>query len=131
MDSRRARRARTRAMRQVPAAVLTDCRSVYDLCRKVGSLPQERRVALDLLDVRESLERDGSSIRWAPTDAQPADVLTKAGVDPTVLHRIMRTGRFTFKYDLKATKLKKAAAALVRKAKSALPKARRLVKGLT
>ena len=43
----------------IPFALGTDCKSLYDVCTKQGSMPDERRVALDLLDVRESIEQMG------------------------------------------------------------------------
>ena len=41
--------------KQVPFSLRTDCKSLYDLCVKEGSIPEERRVALDLLDVRDGV----------------------------------------------------------------------------
>ena len=64
-------------MRKVPGGFATDCNSLYDLCRKHGSLPTERRVALDLLDVREGLEEFGDQVRWVPTTHMLSDALTK------------------------------------------------------
>ena len=40
-------------------------------------MPEERRVALDLLDVRESIEEMGDQIRWIPTDHMLVDCMTK------------------------------------------------------
>ena len=42
---------------KIPFALGTDCKSLYDVCTKQGSMPDEKRVALDLLDVRESIEQ--------------------------------------------------------------------------
>ena len=55
-------------VRAVPMALATDCKSLYDLCKNDGKLPDERRVALALLDVREGIEEFGDSFRWIPTD---------------------------------------------------------------
>ena len=63
--------------RSVPFCMATDCKSLYDLCMKTGSIPDERRVALDLLDVRESIEHYGDKIRWIPTDHMLVDCMTK------------------------------------------------------
>ena len=40
-------------------------------------MPDERGVALDLLDVRESIEQMGDQIRWIPTDDMLVDCMTK------------------------------------------------------
>ena len=68
-------------------------------------MPEERRVALDLLDVRESIEEMGDKIRWIPTDHMLVDCLTKA-MPPDVMLEYLRTTEYAFKYDdvLKNTK---------------------------
>ena len=53
----------TNMCKKVPFALGTDCKSLYDVCTKNGSMPEERRVALDLLDVRCSIEEFGDKIR--------------------------------------------------------------------
>ena len=63
--------------KHVPFALGTDCKSLYDVCTKNGSMPDERRVALDLLDIRESIEEFGDKIRRIPTDHMLADCMTK------------------------------------------------------
>lgn len=55
----------------------TGCTSLYDVCNKTGRLPEERCVALDLLDVRGSLAHFGADIRRAPIDHMLVDRLTK------------------------------------------------------
>ena len=62
--------------KKIPFALGTDCKSLYDVCTKQGSMPEERRVALDLLDVRESIQEMGDLIRWIQTDHMLVDCLT-------------------------------------------------------
>ena len=45
---------------------------------KPTSTTKEKRVALDLLDVREGIEKMGDQIRWVPTDHMLVDCLTKS-----------------------------------------------------
>ena len=33
----------------------TDCKSLYNLLRRTGSMPTEKRIALDLMDARENI----------------------------------------------------------------------------
>ena len=66
-----------RICKSIPFALGTDCRSLYDICTKNGSMPEEKRVALDLMDVRESIEEMGDTIRWISTDHMLVDCLTK------------------------------------------------------
>ena len=61
----------------LPMAFGTACQSLYDVCNNTGSFPEERRVALDLLDVRESFAQFGDVICWIPTDHMLVDSLTK------------------------------------------------------
>ncbi len=51
--------------KQVPFVQATDCKSVYDLFMKTGSLSDEKRVALDLMD--ERIHR----IFWRPDKMDP------------------------------------------------------------
>ena len=57
----------TEMCKSVPFCLGTDCKSLFDLCSKVGSLPDERRVALDLMDIREGIEEFKDQIRWVPS----------------------------------------------------------------
>lgn len=54
----------------------TDCQSLYDMLEKDTSMPTERRIALDLDDVRHYL-RGGDRLEWVPTGIMMADQLTK------------------------------------------------------
>ena len=60
----------------VPQLSSTDCRSLYDLLEKDTGMPQEKRVALDVYDVRQYLA-GGDEKEWLPTGMMMADVLTK------------------------------------------------------
>ena len=95
----------TAMCKEVPFCIGTDCKSLFDLCSKIGSLPDERRVALDLLDVREGIEELGDQIRWVPTDHMLADAFTKA-MPPDLMMRYLKDNVYSFKYDedLKNTK---------------------------
>ena len=88
----------TEMCKKVPFCLGTDCKSLFDLCGKVGSLPDERRVALDLLDVREGIEEMHDQIRWVPTDHMLADAFTKS-MPPDLLLQYLKSGYYSFKYD--------------------------------
>ena len=58
--------------------VLTDCKSLYDhLTSKSAPTLDDKRTALDVVIIRESIVRLGASLRWIPTDRMLADALTK------------------------------------------------------
>ncbi|CAE8643680.1 unnamed protein product, partial [Polarella glacialis] len=53
----------------------------------------DKRCAVDLIIGRESLNRMGATLRWAPTDRQLADALTKDAAEPTDLLRAAMRGK--------------------------------------
>ena len=106
--------------REIPFALGTDCKSLYDVCTKNGSMPEEKRVALDLMDVRESIEEMGDQIRWIPTDHMLVDCMTK-NMPPDTMLNYLKSMEYAFKYDdvIKHTKRELAKTRkLAREAKS-------------
>ena len=94
-----------RMCKAIPFCLGTDCKSLYDVCTKNGSMPEERRVVLDLLDVRESIETVGDQIRWIPTYHMLVDCMTKT-MPPDAMIGYMKSMEYAFKYDdvIKETK---------------------------
>ena len=93
--------------KQIPLAMATDCRSLYDVCSKAGSLPDEKRVALDLMDLRDSLSDMGDVIRWVPTDHMLADVLTK-DMNADALLAYLKNMQYSLKYDEQISSTKRS-----------------------
>ena len=60
----------------VPLVHVTDARSLFDLVRKRGTVPTERRLLLDIESLRERVE-SGMICRWCDTKQMVADCLTK------------------------------------------------------
>ena len=83
---------------KIPFALGTDCRSLYDVCTKSGSLPEERRVALDIMDIKESIEEMGDQMRWVPTYHMLVDCMTKC-MPPDMMLTYLKTMQYAFKYD--------------------------------
>ena len=79
----------------VPSTNLTDCQSLVDHCAKEGSLPQERRVALDIADLRSGIA-DGDDLVWTSTDRMAADCITKHMPDQSLLEQVLKTNRYNF-----------------------------------
>ena len=67
------------AMQERPPVCVTDCKSMYDHLSAVRSPStlQDKRSAIDVLIIRESLKKTFCVIRWAPTGLQLADGLKK------------------------------------------------------
>ena len=79
--------------------VLTDCHSLVDSMSQVVPTSTEKRLKLDLLAIKESLDSGGINIlRWVDTRLQLGDSLTKAASDEvrqTFIHAL-QSGRFLF-----------------------------------
>ena len=83
----------------LPIVVVTDCKSLYDLCVKDGpSSTQERRLQIDLAAIAEvAMSFDHEDPKkfffWVPTHLQHADHLTKSK-PPHLLRELLREGFF-------------------------------------
>ena len=75
------------------AALVTDCKSAYDLLTRTA-IPQceEHRTTIECLLIRERLQSN-CVVRWVTSNAQLADCLTKS-MDSTVLRECLRSGRY-------------------------------------
>ena len=81
---------------RLPVCV-TDCKSLYDHLSAVGSPStlHDKRSAIDVLIIRESMRKTGCMIRWAPSGLQLADGLTKdKGEAVECLRRSLRSGSY-------------------------------------
>ena len=57
------------------------------------SVLDDRRAAIDIAIIRQSVARCGLIVRWAPTDRMLADALTKDKGDPAdLLRSVLRSG---------------------------------------
>ena len=91
-----------------------DCKSVYDQLRTFSSPNSvgDKRVAIDLVIIRESVRRIGGRVRWAPTWLRLADALTKEIPQAmNLLRAAMRSGRYQLS---KESSMMEAAAAAER-----------------
>lgn len=75
------------------AAIVTDCKSLYDLVSRTA-IPscEEYRTTLEVLLIRERC-LEHCTFRWIPTSLQLADALTKV-MDPGLLRTVLATGMF-------------------------------------
>ena len=64
-------------------------------------MPTEKRVTLDLLDVRHHLDQHPMmyQVRWIPTTAMLVDALTKHLADQTVLENFMKNNVYSLRED--------------------------------
>eukprot|EP00959_Pyramimonas_sp_CCMP1952_P150844 3156862-Pyramimonas_sp.AAC.1 len=60
---------------------VVDAKSIYDTMQKEGvACARDRRTAIDLALICESLERARGHVRWVPHGRMPVDALTKEDV---------------------------------------------------
>ena len=74
-----------------------DCKSVYDHLQAFTSpnSVSDKRVAIDLVIIRETLQRLSAKVRWAPTWLQLADAFTKENADAMdLLSAALRKGEY-------------------------------------
>ncbi|CAK0841380.1 unnamed protein product, partial [Prorocentrum cordatum] len=95
----------------LPLARVTDCASLCDTMHKEGhsKLPSERRLLLDLVGLKESLEEEVSNefvahdqrsqlaLFWVPTDRQLGDQFTKRS-DGSAIRAVLRDTRLAFQH---------------------------------
>ena len=76
--------------------VVTDCKSLYDhLFSQSSPTLDDRRTAIDIVILRDSIGRLGASLRWIPTDRMLADSLTKESVEAfDLLRACIRSGQY-------------------------------------
>ena len=82
--------------RRSPVGV-TDCRSLYDHLVSLGSggTLDDKRTAIDVAIIRQSIVRAGLEPRWCPTGHMAADGLTKDKGEPLdLLRSIIRSARY-------------------------------------
>ena len=82
-------------MQLVPGAMATDCRSLRDHCLKTGGSVTEKRVAMDIADVRAGIDA-GDQLKWIPTEWMAADGLTKHLVEQGPLDQIAMENHYSF-----------------------------------
>ena len=76
--------------------VITDCKSLFDhLISKSSPTLDDRRTAIDIIILRDSVSRLQAHVRWIPTDRMLADALTKESPDAfDLLRACIRTHQY-------------------------------------
>ena len=76
---------------------MSDCRSLYDHLITLGNggTLDDKRVAIDVAVIRQSIMRSSLQPRWVPTDRMVADGLTKDKGEPLdLLRSVFRNARY-------------------------------------
>ena len=64
-------------VKSIPMIHLTDCKSLYDLLHKRGTIPSERRLVIDIEALRNDIEMNNVTSKWVHTKQMLADCMTK------------------------------------------------------
>ncbi len=89
--------------------IVTDCKSLYDtvLANTSPAALSDKRCAIDVVVIRDSVRRCGGQIRWCPTNRQLADALTKDKGEPAdLLRACMRANIYQFADEERILELK-------------------------
>lgn len=74
---------------------MVDAKSVYDTStRNTAGGQRDRRTAIELAVIRDSLQESGGVVRWIPHPRMPADIMNKVDVSKgnEALSHLLRTG---------------------------------------
>ena len=91
----------TERVREVPHVMATDCRSLVEHTNKTGSTSlTEKRVALDMSDLREGIDGGKVLLKWIATEEMAADWLTKwlGAEEQKSLHNITQKNMLSMCY---------------------------------
>ena len=75
---------------QTPIVIAVDCRPAYDHLNNQVMTIKDKRLAIEMLLVRQDVESEGIEVRWVPTDRMLADALTKIGAPAELIRRVLQ-----------------------------------------
>ncbi|CAK0884198.1 unnamed protein product, partial [Prorocentrum cordatum] len=85
---------------------VTDCKSLYDLLQKRGTVPSEKRLLIDIESLRSDLEFNNVVSKWVSTKQMLADCLTKHDVSAgDYMRYVPHTGECRLTEDLMADQI--------------------------
>ena len=70
---------------------ITDCHSLFDAVNSSKALT-DKRLRIEMAMLREMQDKDEMNLSWTETHNQLADVLTKRGVNPLKLQKVLSAG---------------------------------------
>ncbi|CAK0852939.1 unnamed protein product [Prorocentrum cordatum] len=79
---------------------VTDCKSLYDLLQKRGTVPSEKRLLIDIESLRNDIEFNSVVSKWVNTKQMLADCLSKQDVRAgDYMRYVLRTGEYRLTED--------------------------------
>ncbi|CAE7590716.1 Parg [Symbiodinium natans] len=98
-----------KALRRFQSVVVTDSKNLYDSVHRIetsGLQLEERRLALEVLSIRERIKSAGMHFKWVDSDQQLADNLSKPFSFQTLLTAIHK-GELCLQFDSQFVSAKK------------------------
>ena len=71
-------------------AAITDAKSMYDNLTREHNSGAEKRAALELCVIKDSLDRLGGTARWVPHEKNPVDCMTKLKGNAAMMLELLR-----------------------------------------
>ena len=78
---------------RVPITIAIDSRPVFDHVNGQAMTIKDKRMAIEMLLVKQDVEKDNVSLRWLSTEHMLADMLTKINVPMELVRKVFREGR--------------------------------------
>ena len=75
-------------------AAITDAKSLYDNLTKEQYTGAEKRSALEICVIRDSLDSLGGSARWVPHEENPVDCMTKLKGNSSRMIQMLTTSSY-------------------------------------
>ena len=79
---------------QMNLAAVTDAKSMYDNLTREQYSGAEKRAALELCVIKDSLQSLGGTARWVPHERNPVDCMTKVKGNAVTMLLLLKTARF-------------------------------------
>ena len=75
----------------LPGEIVTNSKSLRDAVNSNNSI-KDKRTSVNMSILRAVSEADNMKLGWMSGKIQPADIMTKPGVNASVIKTLMRTG---------------------------------------
>ena len=79
---------------RTPITLMIDSKPAYDHLHGQAMSIKDKRLAIEMLLVKQDVEKENIEARWIPTDQMLVDRLTKVGAPTCLLRRVLKEGRF-------------------------------------
>ena len=78
----------------ISLAAIIDAKSLYDVANQEQYAGADKRAALEICVIKDSLEQLGGAVRWVPHELNPVDCFTKLKGNAQALISVLRSGKY-------------------------------------